>query len=104
MNRALRERARELDGVDAERGDPAAGVDEDGQLALVGEGGELAHGGVVERELLGARVQLDALGAGVQRALGLGARAAVVGVDAAEGGEQAVGAAAASMTMSLAGG
>ena len=85
------ERARQLHRVDAERGDPAAGVDEDRQLALVGEGGELPDGGMVEGELLGAGVQLDALRAGLERPLGLRAGTAVVGVDPAEGREQAVG-------------
>ena len=54
----------ELDGVQPERGDPAAGVDQDGQRALVRERDDRADRRVVERELLGARVELDPLRAG----------------------------------------
>ena len=70
----VRELAGQLDGVQAERRDPAAGVDQDRQRALVGERDQRPHAGVVERELLGARVQLDPAGAGVEAALGLGER------------------------------
>jgi len=68
----VRELARQRDGVLAERRDAAAGVDQHRHAPLVRERDELAHGGDVEPEPLGARVQLDAAGAGVQRARGLG--------------------------------
>ena len=79
----------ELDGVQAERRDPAAGVDQDRQRALVGERDDRVDLRVVERELLGARVELDPLGAGRERALGLGNRV-VVRVDTAERDDQPV--------------
>ena len=44
---------------------------------------------MVERELLGARVELDPTGAGRERTLRLGERA-VAGLDATEGDEQAI--------------
>ena len=47
-------------------GMPAAGMDQDRDPPLVGERDEAAHGGLVEAELLGPRVQLDPAGAGVQ--------------------------------------
>ena len=52
-------------------GMPAAGVDQDRHAPLVGERHEAAHGGLVEAELLGPRVQLDPARAGVQGARGL---------------------------------
>ena len=51
-----------------ERGDAAPGVDEHRHPALVGERHHVAHPGLGERELLGARVELDALRAGVEAA------------------------------------
>ena len=65
------ELAAERDGVLPERRDPAAGVDQHRHAPLVRERDEAAHGGLVEAELLGARVQLDPARAGVQRARGL---------------------------------
>ena len=55
-----------------EGGDAAAGVDQDRHAALVGDGDDLAHARLVHRELLRARVQLDADRAVVQAAAGLG--------------------------------
>ena len=56
---------------------------------------------MVEHELLGARVELDPAGAGVEAALRLGERV-VVWIHAAERDEQPVAPAAAAITMSLA--
>ena len=55
---------------------------------LVGEREDRLQVWVIEREALGARVQLDAAGAGGERALGLGQRRAVR-VEPAEGEELA---------------
>ena len=54
-----RELRRELEHVRAERRDPAARVDEDRQPPLVRLGDDVAHGRLVEPELLRARVELD---------------------------------------------
>ena len=81
----------ERDGVGPEGGDAATRVDEDRQVALVGDGGEFADGGVVERELLGPRVELDPLGAGLERAQRLPGRVPGVGAHPAERRQQAVG-------------
>ena len=56
---------------------------------------------MVERELLGARMQLDAARAALERALGLGERVAVR-VEPAEGNRRPSVPAASSITMSLA--
>jgi hypothetical protein len=61
--------AADLERVLAERRDSAPGVTEHGDAALVGEREHGLEVRVVERERLGARVQLDAAGAGVERAL-----------------------------------
>ena len=61
----------------AERRDPAAGVDQDRQPPLVCDRDQVADRGVVEREPLGARVELDPARAGVERPLGLGDGAVV---------------------------
>ncbi len=81
----------EPDRVAAERRYAAAGVDEDRHAALGGEGEQRLDAGDAEREALGARVQLDADGAGVEAALRLGARVVPIGdgVDPAEGPEAA---------------
>ena len=50
----------------AERRNPAAGVDQDRHAALLGDLEQVADLRVVEREPLGARVQLDATSAGVE--------------------------------------
>ncbi len=84
------ELARELERVAAERGDAAAGVDQHGQPALVCDRDEVADRGLVQREPLGPRMELDPARAGVQRPLGLG-DGAVVRVDAAVGDEDAAG-------------
>ncbi len=76
----------EPDGVLPERGDPAAGVDQHRQAALVRERDELADDRLVHPELLRARVQLDPGRAGVERPPRLGDRV-VVRADAAEGDE-----------------
>ena len=73
----------------AEGGDPAAGVHQHGQAPLVGQREHRPQGGVVEREALCARVQLDAPGPGGQAALGLGQRV-VLRVEPAEGHEHRV--------------
>ena len=83
--------ARELHGVAAQGRDAAAGVDQDREAALVGEGAQLAHRRVIERELLGAGMQLDALGARGERTLRLGERVAGVRAHPAERGQHAVG-------------
>ena len=49
----------DLDGVAAERRDAAAGVAEDREAVLVGEGEHVLEVGMVEVEALGARVELD---------------------------------------------
>jgi hypothetical protein len=82
-----RELAAEAHRVAAERGDPAAGVDEHGRAALVGERHQLLHRGRGEPELLRAGMELDAAGARRQRPLRLGHRA-VVRVHAAVGHER----------------
>ena len=64
-------------GVLAQRRDPAAGVDQHGHAALVGERDQLGDRRLVHAELLGARVQLDPARAGVERAPRLGQRAVV---------------------------
>ena len=87
ISRASGNSSASCDGVQTERGDPAAGVDQDGQRALVRERDDRVNLRVVERELLGARVELDPLRAGGERALGLG-HGIVVRVDAAERNEQ----------------
>ena len=51
-----------------ERGDAAPGVDQDRHAALVRERHQLGDGGLVHAEPLGARVQLDAARACVERA------------------------------------
>jgi hypothetical protein len=79
----------ELDGVEAEGGNPASGVDQDGQCALVSQGDEVTDGGMVERELLGARMKLDAPRPCGQGPLGLG-NGILVRVDAAERNQAAV--------------
>ena len=61
-----------------ERRDPASGVDEHRQRALVGDRDELADGRVVEREVLGARVELDPPRPRVKRSPGFGDGAVVV--------------------------
>ena len=80
--RRARMALREAHGELPERGDPAAGVDQHGHVALVRERDELGHDGLVHAEALGARVELDAARAGVERAGRLGERV-VVGRDAA---------------------
>ena len=81
--------ARGLEGVPAQRGDAAPRVHQHREAALVREGEHRREAGVVERELLGARMELDAARAAVERALGLGGR--VVGrVEAAEGEQAAL--------------
>ena len=80
----------ELDRVQPERGDPASGVDQDRQPALVRERDQLADRRMVERELLGAGVKLDPLRAGVETALGLAQCVVGVRVDAAERHQQPV--------------
>ncbi len=77
------------DHVLAQCRDPATGVDQDRERALVREREQLRHVRMGERELLGTRVQLDALGAARERALGLGQRA-VAGLHATERHEQPV--------------
>ena len=66
---------------------PRPGVDEDRQAPLVGEGEELLDRRLLEGEPLRTRMQLDAAGAEVEAALGLGDG---VGsrIDAAEGDER----------------
>ena len=80
----------ELERVASEGGNSAPGVDEDRQAALVSDRDEVAHRGQVEGEGLGARVELDPPGAGVERALGFRNRR-VVPVDAAVGDQDALG-------------
>ncbi len=82
---------RQLERVVAERRDAAAGVDQDRHAAVLGEAGEVLDRGLAHRELLGARVELDPVGAEVEAALRLGERA-VVRVDPAEVDDAAVGA------------
>ena len=53
---------------------PAAGVDQHGEAALAGEREDVLEARVVDPEGLGARMQLDAAGAEVDAALGLGQR------------------------------
>ena len=99
----LRELAGQLHGVEPQGRDPASGVDQHRKRALVGEGAELAHPGMIERELLGPGVQLDPLRARVQGALGLGTGASF-GVQPAERRQQPVRLPGGAITMSLAGG
>ena len=80
----------ELERVAAEGGNPAPGVDEDRQAALVSDRDEVAHRRQVEGERLGARVELDPPGARVERALGFRNRG-VVRVDAAVGDQDTFG-------------
>ena len=79
----------ELDGVAAERRDPAPRVHDHRQPPVVRERHDLAELGVGEPEPLGARMQLDSRGAEPDGALGLPQRA-VVRIDAAERHEPAV--------------
>ena len=83
--------ARELERVPSERGDAAAGVNDDRQPALVGDGEDPADRPVAEPEPLGARMQLDPRRAESDGALDLAHRVAVVGIDAAERDQPAVG-------------
>ena len=83
---------------------PAAGVAEHGQAPLVGQREHVLQRRMVEREALGARVELDPARARRQAALGLGERI-VVRVEPAEGHEHASpDASASASTMSLAAG
>ena len=86
----VRELLGQVHGVLPERGDAAAGVDQDRALALVRRGHEVAHRRLGERELLGARVQLDAGRAGVEAAPRLRDRAGVLRLDAAQRAQRAV--------------
>ena len=79
----------QLDGVQAERRNPPAGVDQDRERALVGERDQWLDARVIERELLGAGVELDPARAVVEAPLGLRQRV-LVRVDAAERDEQSV--------------
>ena len=72
-----------LERVPSERGDAAAGVAEDRQALLVREREDRLQVGMVEREALGARVQLDAAGTRRECPFGLGERG-VVRVETAE--------------------
>jgi hypothetical protein len=72
-----------LHGVAAERGNPAACMDEHRQPALIREREHRLERGVVEREPLRARMELDPACATVEGALGLGERV-VLGVEPAE--------------------
>ena len=68
------ELAGQPDGVLPQGRDAAARVDEHGHGPLVGQRDEAAHRRRVHRELLRARVQLDAAGARVEAAARLGDR------------------------------
>ena len=57
--------------VVGDRGQAAAGVDQDGHAPLGRDAEHRVQGALAEVEGLGARMQLDAAGAGVERALGL---------------------------------
>ena len=81
--------ARVADHVLAQRRDPAPGVDQDRERALVREREQPRHVRVVERELLGARMQLDAAAPWRERPLGLGQRP-LARLDPAERHHQAV--------------
>ena len=83
--------ARELERVPSERGDPPAGVHDHRQPALVGHGKDPADRQVPKPEPLRARVQLDARRAASEGALDLAHRVAVVGIDAAERDQPALG-------------
>ena len=85
----VRVAAGQLEGVAAERRDAAPGVHEDRQPPLVGQREQPLDLRMVEREPLGARVQLDPARAAREAALGLGDRIGVR-VDAAERHEPAV--------------
>ena len=102
ISRAFGKLAGKLDRVQAERRNPATRVDQDRQRPLVGERDQVADPGVVERELLGARMQLDPARSVGQRPLGLGDRI-VVRVDRQNGISSPSLVRAASSTMSLAG-
>ncbi len=85
----VREVLGELDRVQAERRDAAAGVDQHRQRALVGERDQLAHLGVVERELSARGCSLIPRAPAARHRSRLGDRV-VVRVDAAERDEQPV--------------
>ena len=80
----------ELDGMQAERRDAASGVDQHRQPALVGQRDDVPHARVVERELLGPRMELDPARPARERALGLGDRVGLR-VQAAERDQPALG-------------
>jgi hypothetical protein len=80
----------QLQGVAAEGRDATAGVDQDREPALVGEGDQVADRRLAHRELLGAGVELDPAGACVEAAPRLGEGAAA-GIDPAEGDQSATG-------------
>ena len=86
----VRELLGQLDRVQAERRDAAAGVDQHRQRALVGERDQGPHDRMIERELLGAGMQLDPACAGGQ-ARSASATGIAVRVDPAERDEQPVG-------------
>jgi hypothetical protein len=79
----------DLDGVAAERRDPAAGVAEDRDAVLVGEREHVGERRVIEVEALGARMQLDPARARLEAAPGLG-EGIVLRVEPAERKQPAV--------------
>ena len=83
----VRELPGQLDGVQTERGNPPAGVDQHRQRPLVGERDQIPDLWMVERELLGAGMELDPASPGREAALGL-CHGILVRVHAAEGHEQ----------------
>ena len=85
------ELARQPHGVLPERRDAAAGVDQHRRLVLVRGRHELAHRRLGERELLRPRMQLDAVDAGVEAAPGLGHRAGILRLHAAQRAQAAAG-------------
>jgi hypothetical protein len=83
----VREIPGQLDGVQTERGNPPAGVDQHRQRPLVGERDQIPDLRMVERELLGAGMELDPASPGREAPLGLG-HGIFMRVHAAEGHQE----------------
>ena len=98
----VRELLGELDGVQAEGRDAAAGVDQHRQRALVGERDQGPDRRVIERELLGAGMQLDPR-APASSARSASGRGSSCGLTRQNGTSSPSGSRAAASTASLAG-
>ena len=74
----------EVQRVAPERRDPAARVHDHGHAPLIGDSEDRLRLGLLEPELLGARMELDAASAGIEAALGLARWSFGVRIEAAE--------------------